>query len=120
MPSTDTTIRIVHSEDLTFTATIYLNGAVVNLDGATFYFTAKWEYSDADADAVFQLTNGSGITITNPAAGSISVEIPSLATSSLPYSLLRLPYDLLIVTSEGTRGFPLRGTLIVSPNVTRT
>lgn len=120
MPTTDTTLRVVHSEDFTFDATISLSGEVVNLDGATLYLTAKWQYSDTDADAIFQLTNGSGITVTNPGAGAISITIPTSATSSLPYALLRLPYDLLVITLSGTRGYPLRGTLIISPNVTRT
>ena len=119
MATTDTTLRIVHSETYTFNAVIYLNGAVVNLAGATLLFTAKWNYSDSDADAIFQLDLGSGITVTSASAGTISITIPSSATSSLPYSELYLPYDLCVTTAAGSRGFPLRGTLIVSPNVTR-
>jgi len=119
MATVDTTIRVIHSEDRTFTSIIYLNDAVVNLSGASLYFTAKYTYQDTDADAIFQLTVGSGITITNAATGSISITIPDTATSSLPYAELRLPYDLLVITSNGTRGFPLRGTLIVTPNVSR-
>ncbi len=120
MPSTDTTIRVVHSEDLTFTSVISLGGSVVNLEDCTLYFTAKWQYSDTDADAVFQLTNDAGITITNPSAGAISITIPDSATSGLPYAPLRLFYDLLVLTSASLRGYPLRGILIISPNVTRT
>lgn len=119
MATVDTTIRVTHSEDRTFTSIIYLNDAVVNLSGASIYFTAKYNFTDSDADAVFQLSTSSGITITNAAAGAISITIPSSATSSLPYAELRLVYDLLVITASNTRGFPLRGTLIVSPNVSR-
>ncbi len=120
MATVDTTLRVTHSEDRTYTAVISLNDAVVNLSGASIYLTAKYNYQDADADAVFQLSTTSGdITITNAAAGAISFTIPDTATSSLPYAELRLVYDLLVITAAGTRGYPMRGTLIISPNVSR-
>lgn len=54
-----------------------------NLTGATIYCTAKRDLADADASAVFQLTVGSGITITNAAAGQAVIEPPASATNVL-------------------------------------
>lgn len=119
MATTDTTLRLVHSETYSFDVVVYQNNTIVDLTGATIYFTCKWNYSDADASAIFQLSIGSGITVTNASAGAITITIPSSATSSLPYSDLYLAYDLCVITAASKRGFPLRGTLIVSPNVTR-
>jgi hypothetical protein len=117
MATTDTTIRFVRDSDYSFSATVYRGEDVIDLTGATLTFTAKW--TPRDTDPVFTLTDSSGISVTNPANGEITITIPSTATADLPYDEVRLAYDLYVLTSTNLKGYPLRGTLIISPNITR-
>lgn len=116
----DTALRFTHAETYSFNVIVMANGVAVNLTGASVFFTAKWKYNDTDADAVFQLSSPSGgIVLTNPASGALTVTIPSSATLTLPYYQIRLVYDLLVVELSGERHIPLRGMLVISPNVSR-
>lgn len=117
MATTDTTLRIIRASDYSFSATLLRGADVIDLTGASLNFTAKW--TPRDTATVFSLDETSGITITNAVAGEITVTIPSTATDDLPYDEIRLAYDLYVLTSTGLTGFPLRGTLIISPNITR-
>ncbi len=117
MATTDTTLRMVRNSDYTFSATLYRGGDVIDLTGASLTFTAKW--TPRDTDTIFELTETDGINVTNPTNGEITVTIPSTATTTLPYDEVRLAYDLYVLTLTSVTGYPLRGTLVVSPNITR-
>ncbi len=53
------------------------------LTGATIRMTAKTNIDDSDADAVFQATTASEITITNDVLGEYTVKLPPSLTSGL-------------------------------------
>ena len=99
------------------------DGTAMNLTGATVRFTAKWEHTDADADAVIKLDNAGfgGVTVNSPATeGTGVITIPKTATTSLPLHRVDLVYDLKVKTASGTEHTVSRGLLIVYPNVTST
>jgi len=117
MATTDTTLRFVRNSDYTFSATLLRGADPIDLTGATLTFTAKW--TPRDTATVFTLNTSSGITVTNATNGEVSITIPASATEDLPYDEVRLAYDLYVLTATALTGYPLRGTLVISPNITR-
>lgn len=100
--------------------TIKENGAAINVTGYTFWFTAKYNYEDADSAKVFQKTVGSGITLTTPASGIITVKLSPTDTSGLPAHTTRLYYDLKMKDGSSNVYSILSGELVVEPDVTNT
>jgi len=99
------------------------DGTVMDLTGATIRFTAKWDYFDADADAVIKLDNAilTGITVTAPATAGVGVvTIPKTATSSLPKHRSDLVYDIKVKKADTTEHTTARGRFVVLPNSTET
>ena len=91
-----------------------------DLTGLTVYFTAKWNPRDANASAVFVLSNGAetGITLTDADDGQIRVAITPAKLTSVPYYEVSLYYDLVV--KDGTSYYDAgRGRLTVLPNVYR-
>lgn len=84
--------------------------------GSNIYFTCKWFVNDADP-GLFQLSVGSGITITNANAGQFTILIPETATKNLPCNLDYL-YDCVIEPLAGGRNTVMRGSLFLEENVT--
>lgn len=102
-----------------FAATIKMNGAAYDLTGTDLTFTAKWEFTDPDVDAVITLTSPSGgVSIVSAALGQIRVVIPPEATESLPAHETQLKYDIQVKTSGGDIYTVLQGLLVVRPDVT--
>lgn len=89
----------------------------IDITNAIIYFTCKQYKNDPDAHALFQLTVGSGITITSAVNGNFQVKIPSVDTENLachaPYF-----YDCVIEVVGGNRDTVLRGKLTLLENTT--
>ena len=107
-------------------AVVDTTGAPFDLTGYTLWFTAKRAITDADADAVFQLTNGAGITVTNAAGGLAAISPRRADTSSLTEDV-RLYVDVQL-SSVGAPDATYTvwpsdddwpGELIISRDVTR-
>lgn len=115
-------LKMVRRDTYKFAATIVLDGEPVDLTGGTVRMTAKWSVSDADDDAVFQLSSTipSEIEVTSAVDGEILVTIASALTDSLPYRKVELPYDIQFVDVSGNVYTVLYGTLTIVPDVTRT
>jgi hypothetical protein len=94
-------------------------GLPVNLTGASVYFTVRKTYSTSvdDADAVFQKSVGSGITISDAAGGVLLIVIDPTDTRSFPKIVLL--YDLQVITAAGDIITPAIGELAILPDVTR-
>jgi len=94
----------------------------ISLVGGVVIMTAKWDQTDADADAVFQLRsddlNPVTITFAAPAEGEFTVSIPPSATSSLPRARCVLRYDIKFIDVDDHPYTVADGTLIVLPGVT--
>lgn len=114
-------LTITRLNDAQFSGLATIDGVPADITGATLTFTAKWTPRDSDASAVFQVGTAplTGITITAPTTGEFLITIPDTATSSLPYNLSQMYYDLLLITTSGARKTLQYGILNVIPNVTR-
>ena len=90
-----------------------------DLTAATIKFTAKYEQSDADADAVFQKTVGSGITITDATGGLVTVKLQPSDTSSIELceGFVNLLFDME-VTFGATNGEYVSGDVKTFPSGT--
>ena len=95
------------------------DGDALDLAAASVWFTAKRRLSDADDDAVFNLSVGTGITIGTPASGGeVTVDLPAANTTALPDRRTELRYDLQVKLAGGEAQTALYGTLAVYPDVT--
>jgi hypothetical protein len=87
------------------------------LAGATVYFTAKRDRSDADADAVFTKTcsiiqNGSSST-----PGIVTAQLAQVDTTGLPAYDLALYWDLVVVDGASNHYTAASGVLNVFADV---
>lgn len=97
---------------------VTLDGAAVDVTGASVRFTAKRLPTDADGSAVITRTVGSGVTLTDPTNGVITVVLDPDDTDALevPVTLL---WDLQ-VTSGGLPRTVAHGTLAIAADISRT
>lgn len=93
------------------------NGAPVTLAGASAYFTGKTRTSYSDASSIFQLVNGSGITIDAGASGTGTIKLSPVHTSAVPDVRTTLVFDFVVKIS-GNVYTVSRGNLVVYPDVT--
>ena len=59
------------------------NGDAVDITGATFACSFRWQYADADAE--IELTSGSGIAITTAASGIYTLTITDAQTGAVTF-----------------------------------
>ena len=96
------------------------DGDPIDLTGATVTMTAKAAYTDTDAAAVFQKTEADGITVVSALNGVITVDLDPADTSSLTGKVNRLIYDIQVQDADDRVSTPVRGKLVVQPDVTET
>jgi hypothetical protein len=112
-------LRMVRGDSYKLDVTVMQDGAAVDLTNFTPRLTAKWAYTDSDANKVFSCTEGDGILITNALAGQLQILIAPAKTSSLPAFPVQVVYDLQI--SNGVDVFTvLKGKMTISPDATIT
>jgi hypothetical protein len=118
-PFTDFRQQVARGDTVIFDATITRppGGAAVDLTGATVVCTGRRTLG-ADDLAVFRLELGSGVEVTDAPGGEVRVTIPPSATASLP-DWPALYTDLEITEADGRVSTPLRGRLILTPDVSR-
>jgi hypothetical protein len=116
----DVTIRMIRGDTYGFTLRVIQAGESFDITGATFWMTAKWHVTDADGAAVFQISTADDMAILDPENGRVGVTIKPSKTIGLPASKIDLSYDIQMKTSTGDVHTVLRGTLVVTPDVTIT
>lgn len=92
-----------------------------DLTGCTVWLTAKRLITDADADAIFQLTTTAGtITITDAANGECTAQPLAAQTSSLTTDIQGL-FDVQVRTagSPGNTYTVLNGQILIQRDITR-
>lgn len=95
------------------------SGTAVDVTTAEFRFTAKYGKTQLDSAAVFTRINGTGITLTTPASGIITINFVPANTDSLPGYSIYLVYDLQMRLA--TKVYTLmQGKLRVDPDVSIT
>ena len=113
------TLDMVRGDTYEFQANIIRNGSAVNLTGCTVWMTAKWKAEDLDAAAVFSIdSTGSDVVISDPTNGVVQITIVSAKTRTLPSRVVRLPYDIQYKDTSSKIYTPIRGILVVSPDLT--
>lgn len=96
-------------------------GEVIDLTGATVWFTAKTDLALADNDAgvLRYSTASTGVEIGEPTDGEYQVTIAALDTVSLESVALYI-WDVQVRTPDGTTITVARGTISFDEDVTRT
>ena len=102
-----------------FDGVVTVSGAVVNITGCSLKFTGKRSLQDTDAAAVFQLTTGMGIVITDGPAGEFTATMPSSATSAL-IAQTNCFCDVQMVDTLGNVSTMATGMLMIRIDVTGT
>lgn len=112
--------QIARGDTVVFDATITRppGGPPVDLTGATLVCTGRRTLEEAAGEYVFRVETGSGIVTTAPSAGQCRVTIPPEATEALP-DWPALYVDLEVTEAGGRVSTPLRGRLILTPDVSR-
>lgn len=95
------------------------DSSIIDLTGASLWFTAKNAIEDADVDAVFQKTDSDGIVVTDAAGGAVDITIDPEDTEDLGDEEVVLQCDLQVKELDGTISTVARGSLRISPDVTR-
>jgi len=119
-PFVDFKQQVARGDTVIFDATITRppGGPAVSLTGATLVCTGRRTLEEAASAYVFRVAVGSGIVVTNPAAGQCRVTIPPSATAALP-DWPALYVDLELTEADGRVSTPLRGRLVLTPDVSR-
>jgi len=115
-----TDFTITRGDTVTLNVAATASGAYYPLIGAQVWFTAKYNYSDPDALAVFQKTIGSGIAVTDPVKGLMTMVILPADTAGVASVKVILVYDIQIEDFSGNVYTVASGNLIVVPDVTIT
>jgi hypothetical protein len=109
---------MTRGDTVILSGTTTLGGDPYDLTGATLVFTAKSRYTDADEDAIFQKTEGDGITVVSAAQGLFTVEIEPDDTADVPKVKTVLFWDTQVTDSESKKYTIASGKLIINPDVT--
>lgn len=118
-----TVLTMTRGDTKQLSVTIMTGATPQDLTGGKLFFTAKLNVIDADP-GVFQLAwqdggISAGITVISPPSGIANVYIAPAATNTLADYDVELVWDLEFVSPAGDVFTVARGTLLVSPDVTR-
>jgi len=115
-------IRVARLEGRKYNCTVTTDGVAQNLAGCYLTFTVKQLLSHTDGQALFQLSIGSGITVTDTTGGAYDLTIHSTATSNVTKSGKNETYyfDHRIQLPSGRIKVMEEGDFVVTPNVTDT
>ena len=89
----------------------------IDITNAAIYMTVK--NTPTDSAFLFQLTVGSGVTITDAINGKYSITIPKTATFPLDCNRA-YPYDVVVELNATDRETVLKGAIILKQNITST
>jgi hypothetical protein len=111
-------IEVTRGDTPAWNLAVTQGGSPFDLTGCQLYLTAKNQIIDLDP-GVFQLTIGSGITVTNAAGGLARVQLRRADTAALSTNV-SLVYDIQLSIPGTSETYTLvRGNLTVVQDVTR-
>lgn len=120
MVVTATNLSMIRGDTMVMSMTIVNDGIPQDITGGTFWFTAKNRLSDEDTAAVFEKTNGDGITLTDPTHGVARIELVPADTEDMVISDSRgvnLYWDIQYKNVGGKVYTVARGLLTVYADV---
>ena len=115
-------ITMYRADSLVLNTTIQQNGAPVDITGAKVWFTAKRKVTDADVDAVIQVSSPTHISIDSDQVanrGQCVINVPPTFTSALYEAELSLFFDIQVLFATGRIATVDYGTLLIVPDVTQ-
>ena len=89
---------IIRGTDFTFNVTVTQDSVAVDITGYTLYFTAKKQFSDADADAEISKTILPA-QLTDPTHGITAI---TLSNSETDINEGKYKFDITILTTDDT------------------
>lgn len=108
-------LTMTRGNNKTFNVAVTVGGLPYSLAGTQLFFTTK--KSPEDSAYVFRKSIGSGITVTNEAAGLATIELVPADTTALPSLTTSLYYDLEV--EKASKIYTLTsGRLVVDPDIT--
>jgi hypothetical protein len=113
---TDISVKRGDNETLDLVVTDTDTGDPLDLTGVSLWLTVKVQVNDPDSLAVIQKTVGSGITITDAAAGEASVSISPADTAPFPSSWEGV-YDVQLKSAGSVRTV-VSGAFTITGDVT--
>ena len=118
-------IRHYRGDNRTLALTVTDANGVVDLGGASIWFTVKRSANDLDADAIISKASGSvpgggneQIDITSPATGEAEIYILPEDTAGLQVPTYDWVYDVQVKTSEDKVYTVKQGTFRLLPEIT--
>lgn len=95
-------------------------GALLDLTGATVWFTAKTDLADADTDepSIQRTTSNGGVVLVNAPNGTYQVMIDPASTQQLPDDTA-FTFDVQVRTALPATSTVRRGVLVVVRDVTQ-
>lgn len=109
-------LTVIRGDTAVYRCTVTIDGVPADLTGHSIFFTLKPSLTTTDANKTFQKSIGSGVTVTNAAAGEFEVKL--LAADLKPLTPGKTYYwDIQIIQPDGSVNTPLIGNFFVSPDV---
>lgn len=91
-----------------------LETSAANLSSGSVRVVGKRSW--ADSTALFDLTNGAGVTVLDAAAGIIQFDVPADRTASLPAnSETRVKLECIYIDTDGEPWTLQKGEMVVTP-----
>lgn len=115
-------IRIARGETRKWNCTVTTDGLAQSLTGCSISFTVKSSYSHTDGQAIFKLSIGTGISISNTTAGQYVLTVSTLCTSTVVRSQNNTVwyFDHRIKLSDGSVKQLESGDFVITPGITDT
>lgn len=110
--------NLYRGDTVSLEVTVTKDGDAFSLSGSTLFFTLKTDPTAADDAALVALETGSGITVTNAAAGEALIEMAPSDTDDLPLDTA-LFADVQLKTATGDIFTVAFGTLTFTTDVTK-
>jgi len=114
--------RVLHAgDDYDYTFTVTRGGAALDLSSAKMWLTVKGSRVESDSEAMLQLTEADGITISNPSGGVFVVNFRGEGAKSTADLAGKHPYDIQARLSGAAPNLITlaRGIIEFLPNITR-
>jgi len=113
-------LRVTRGRTKKQTQRVLIAGVARDITNDLIWMTVKDLYSETDGQALFQLSIGSGISLSDPTNGYYQWTIDPSHTSSCPSQRTVYKYDRKILFDTGEAYDLAKGEFAVEPDVTNT
>jgi hypothetical protein len=112
-------LKMFRGDTRRYAIAVTRNGSAEDLTGAQLWFTARPANDSTDRYAIAK-TIGTGLTVTNPTGGLVTLQIDPADTAALSLvAPMTFVYDVQLKTVGNDVETIDSGTLIINPDVTK-